>query len=287
MVRGRYGGIRMAMTSIAWTWTELPDGQVAKGYTFQAWGGCECVSEGCDHCYAWQRDLRYHGGRHRGEKARTPRKRMSAAYWRQPHTWNRAAARLGVRLKVFCASLADVFEDHPDVPAARERLWRTIEDTPWLTWMLLTKRPANIRRLVPPGWLHAWPERVWLGTSVETAVWARVRIPLLLKVPARVRFLSVEPLLGPQPGLDLTGIHWAIIGGESGPEYRSMDLAWMEDVVAQCGRAGVPVFIKQDSGPIESRQGRLPDDLWRQKAFPDDPAPLPSAAPRGTRNLRR
>jgi protein gp37 len=161
---------------------------------------------------------------------------MREAYWRQPYAWNRTAERLGVRLKVFSASLADVFEDHRDVPAARERLWRTIEDTPWLTWMLLTKRPANIRRLVPPAWLHAWPERVWIGTSVKNAAWARARIPLLLKVPARVRFLSAEPLLGPLPALDLTGIHWVIVGGESGPEYRPMDLDWVREIRDQWSR---------------------------------------------------
>jgi protein gp37 len=253
----------MALTTISWTSTQLPTGQRAPGYTFQAWEGCEKVSEGCDHCYAEGRDLRYHGGRHWGPK-QTPRKPMSEAYWRQPHAWNRKAARLGVPLKVFCSSLADIFEDHSAVGPWRARLWGTIEATPWLVWMLLTKRPANIRRLVPPGWLQAWPERVWIGTSVETQAWADVRIPLLLKVLAAVRFLSVEPLLGPVR-LSLDGIGWVIVGGESGPGYRPMALDWLEGAVVQCQAAGVSIWVKQDSGPREGRQGRIPAHLWIQE----------------------
>ena len=194
------------------------DGHVIAGWELGArlyvpgLGSCECVSEGCENCYAEARDRRYHAGQHWGPKARTPRKLMSNAYWRQPAAWNRRAERLGVPLKVFCSSLADVFEDHPDVGPARARLWKTIMDTPYLIWMLLTKRPANIRRLCPPAWLEAWPDRVWIGTSVENQRWADIRIPLLLKVPAPVLFLSVEPLLGPVT-LWLDGIGWVIVGG--------------------------------------------------------------------------
>jgi protein gp37 len=130
--------------------------------------------------------------------------------------------------------------------------------------MLLTKRPANVRRLVPPDWLEEWPKRLWIGTSVETQAWARIRIPLLRKVPAPVRFLSVEPLLGPVT-LPLDGIRWAIIGGESGPGYRPMELAWLEAVVEQCQAAGVAMWVKQDSGPRDGQQGRIPDRLWIQQ----------------------
>jgi protein gp37 len=250
----------MGQTTISWTATRLPTGAWEPGYTFQAWEGCQKVSEGCDHCYAESRDLRYHRGRHWGRKASTPRKPMSEAYWRQPAAWNRKAERLGTPLKVFCASLADVFEDHPDVGPWRARLWRMVEDTPWLVWMLLTKRAANIRRLVPPAWLAAWPARVWIGTSVETQVWARIRIPLVRKVPAAL-FLSVEPLLGPVT-LPLEGIGWVIVGGESGPGFRPMALPWLEAVVAACQTAGVPIWVKQDSHQREGQQGRIPDHLW-------------------------
>ncbi len=259
----------MGQTTISWTATRLPTGRWVPGYTFQAWEGCEKVSPGCDHCYAEGRDRRYHGGQHWGPKATTPRKRMSEANWRQPLAWNRTAARHGVRLKVFCPSLADVFEDHPAVHADRERLWRLIEATPWLTWMLLTKRPANTRRLCPPAWLEAWPARVWIGTSVESQPWADVRIPLLLKVPAPVRFLSVEPLLGPVQ-LALDGIAWVIVGGESGRGFRMMEVSWLEAVVAQCQAAGVACWVKQDSHPRDGQQGRIPDRLWIQ-AHPDMP----------------
>jgi protein gp37 len=120
---------------------------------------------------------------------------LSDANWAKPRKWNRDAEKAGVPAKVFCASMADVFEDHPDVAEPRERLWEVIEETPWLRWQLLTKRPENIAEMAP--WSGAWPEHVWIGTSVETQRFAEKRIPLLLDVPAAVRFLSCEPLLGP------------------------------------------------------------------------------------------
>jgi protein gp37 len=152
-----------------------------------------------------------------------------------------------------------VFEDHPDVAEPRERLWEVIEETPWLRWQLLTKRPENIASMAP--WSGPWPEHVWIGTSVENQRFANERIPLLLKVPAAVRFLSCEPLLGPVD-LRLTGtapsllrdgefitwhrkIAWVICGGESGPKARETDLRWMSSIVEQCRDAEVAPFVKQ------------------------------------------
>lgn len=120
---------------------------------------------------------------------------LSEANWQRPLKWNRDAERAGVPAKVFCASMADVFEDHPQVVEPRKRLWDLIEATPNLVWQLLTKRPENIAGMVP--WGDEWPSHVWLGTSVENQRYADTRIYQLLNIPAKTRFLSCEPLLGP------------------------------------------------------------------------------------------
>lgn len=135
---------------------------------------------------------------------------MSDQYWRQPLTWNRKAADADGPVRVFCASMADVFEDHPepDVRAFQEkertRLWDLIEATPNLIWMLLTKRPENVAGMVP--WGGDWPSSVWLGTSVEDQRRADERIPVLLGIPGvKTRFISAEPLVSP---VDLAGRCW-------------------------------------------------------------------------------
>jgi protein gp37 len=193
---------------------------------------------------------------------------------------NRDAERAGIPQRVFCASMADVFEDHPQVVEPRQRLWQLIEATPWLRWQLLTKRPENVTRMIP--WTGAWPRHVWLGTSVERQREADWRIPLLLAVPGvHVRFVSCEPLLGPldlTPWLPpiqvvctwrsgpLTGgdrralaefgyllrraggqptVDWVIAGGESGPGARPMDLGWLRSLRDRCAAAGVAWFCKQ------------------------------------------
>lgn len=168
--------------------------------TFNPWVGCTKVSAACDHCYAesWAKRSG-HPELWTGERRRT-----SSSNWQQPIKWNRAAAAAGVRRRVFCASLADVFDNQ--VPAEwRGDLWRLIEATPHLDWLLLTKRPQNIAKMLPPFigvnsafFYRPWPwPNVWLGTTVENQVEADRRIPQLLAAPAAVRFLSCEPLLGP------------------------------------------------------------------------------------------
>lgn len=238
------------LTGIQWT-----------DHTFNPWIGCTKVSEGCRHCYAEKTDARFGGG-HWGKGA--PRKRTSVAYWRQPLAWNRASgadvAKGKRRHRVFCASLADVF-DAEAPPEARGELWELIRRTPWLDWQLLTKRPENILRFAPPWWATEPLPNVWLGTSVEDQAAADRRIPELLKIPAAVRFLSMEPLLGPvdlgleknPPGQRMLrwykpikhSLHWAIIGGESGPGARPFHLSWARELVAQLRGAGVAAFVKQ------------------------------------------
>jgi protein gp37 len=160
-------------------------------HTFNPWIGCTKVSAACDHCYAETWDNRFGGG-HWGPKA--PRRRTSDSNWQQPFKWNKAAAANGVRYRVFCASLADVFDNQ--VPLEwRWALWAVIKATPHLDWLLLTKRPQNIKKMLPEDWGAGW-HNVWLGTTVENQVEANRRVPHLLAAPATVRFLSCEPLLG-------------------------------------------------------------------------------------------
>jgi len=215
-------------------------------HTFNPWWGCTKVSPGCKHCYAeaWARRT---GRDIWGPKA--PRRELSEAYWRQPLAWDQEARRGSTRARVFCASMADVFEDRRDLDEKRARLWPTIEATPNLDWLLLTKRPQNMRRLTP--WGEHWPTNVWAGTTTENQKWADKRIPELLEVPSATHFISAEPLLGP---LDLrrwlvTGprhsINWVISGGESGPHARPMNPEWARAIRDQCQAAGVAFLFKQ------------------------------------------
>ena len=231
-------------------------------HTFNPWIGCAKVSPGCVNCYAETLMDRRYGRVQWGVNG--TRSRTSEAYWRQPLQWNEDAMRTGVRPSVFCGSLCDWLEDRPDTNAWRVDLLRLIEKTRHLDWLMLTKRPAHAMSLVEYDGSHrGWFERnphVWFGVSIENQEQADKRIPLLLGIPARVRFLSVEPLLGP---VDLaergrgwlfvneladgrrTGIHWVIVGGESGPHARPMHPDWARSIRDQCQAAGVPFFFKQ------------------------------------------
>ena len=285
--------------------------------TFNPWMGCTKVSPACKNCYA-ERDMDHRYGRVAWGPNGT-RVRTSDANWRKPLMWNRKAAAEGRRLRVFCASLADVFEDWqgdirdshggnlwitPDgkyesqamtngrsdfvfresgcrratMDDLRRDLFALIDQTPNLDWLLLTKRPENVLDMTlraqhgtPGGWwfksLLTCPANVWIGTSVESQEWAEKRVPELLKIPAAVRFLSCEPLVGPvevsrwlesSDGFciadDLspihrkdggTGIHWVITGGESGPDARPMHPNWFRSLRDQCESVGTPFHFKQ------------------------------------------
>lgn len=262
-------------------------------HTFNPWIGCTKVSTaatgggGCDHCYAESstpaRVLRSKGTETWG--AHAPRVRTSPANWRQPLAWNAQAeafaAQHGRRQRVFCASLADVFDNAVDM-RWRQDLFALINATPNLDWLLLTKRISNVPAMVSliPGWM---PDNVWLGATIVNQAEADRDIPKLLAVPARVRFLSMEPLLGPVdlrfptklwggdrcnhccngdrcddrshyerrycPHCRGTGrqkvLDWIIVGGESGPGARPMHPDWARSLRDQCTAAGVPFHFKQ------------------------------------------
>ena len=166
-------------------------------HTFNPWIGCQKVGPGCDHCYAEAWDAR---GLQRQETrwgAHAGRTRTSPANWRKPLAWDRAAAAAGERHRVFCASLADVFDNHASIlPKWRDDLWALIRATPHLDWMLLTKRPGNIAKMLPEDWGRGYAN-VWLGCTVVNQEEADRDVVKLFEVPAAVRFLSMEPLLGP------------------------------------------------------------------------------------------
>jgi protein gp37 len=238
-------------------------------HTFVAWVGCNEVSPACDHCYAREWAKRY--GRWRGlwgPPRDTPRKRTSVAYWRQPLLWDRDAARDHVRHRVFLNDYSDTFEVHAQLDPWRQDLWNLVESTPHLDWLLLTKRPEQIARMLPPDWLSSPRPNVWLGTTAETQRWATLRIPRLLQVPAVVHFVSAEPLLDE---LDLSSylgaerINWVITGGESGASFRSMDVEWVRAIRDQCRAAGAAFFHKQGAHRYPSRgvelDGRL-EHAW-------------------------
>jgi protein gp37 len=235
--------------------------------TFNLVWGCQRVSPGCLHCYAESLSKRY-GFDVWGPPKTTQRRVMSDNYWKQPIRWNKQATTSGVRRRVFCCSMADVFEDHPTNESQRPRLWEMIESTPMLDWLLLTKRPENMRDMLPPQWLHTPRQNVWLGTSTENQEWFDKRIDHLLSTPAVVHYLSAEPLIG---SIDTQGYKpsWVIVGGESGRGARPMQIEWARELRNQCQDKGVAFFMKQLGGTIDKKHDLedLPVDL-RIRQFP-------------------
>ena len=217
-------------------------------HTLNPWVGCQKVSPGCDLCYAETLAVRFKMAEWGPHGVRRP---ASERQWRQPALWNLKAQRDGVRRRVFCASMADVF-DNQAPPGARERLWQLIADTPLLDWLLLTKRPENIRKMLPsdpglPSWRDGYPN-VWLGISAEDQERYDHRWPILASVPAFNNFVSIEPMIGEiDPFLKLLYPlpDWIIVGGESGPGARPMQADWVRYIAHECHMTDVAFFFKQ------------------------------------------
>lgn len=313
-----------ANTKIEWTWRTRPDGSAIPGYTFNPWIGCSKIAPGCAHCYAErEQDQRYGRAKWGPNGTRT---KTTETYWQQPLKWNREAEADGFRRAVFCASLADVFEDwhgpirdrhgnhlfvdqvgdwmflDPEsltsieyaagkhgkrlatMNDVRRALFAMIDATPWLDWLLLTKRPENVRRMWPalacesivcnlagPTGI-ACPEEscdaedqtrpahrrnVWIGASASEQATFEASCKALREVDGlgAVTFLSLEPLLGSIAFKHFLWhdsdypasrfIDWVIVGGESGPDARVCYTNWIDSIIDQCKAADVPLFVKQ------------------------------------------
>lgn len=233
-------------------WTEV---------TWNPVTGCDRVSTGCDHCYALTLAKRLKAmGAAKYQADGDPRTSgpgfgltLHPQVLREPYRWRG-------RQVVFVNSMSDLFHAKVPLPFVRD-VFAVIADTPQHTYQVLTKRSLRLRRMADK---LDWPENLWVGVSVENAG-ALSRVDDLRQVPAAVRFLSCEPLLGPLTGLDLTGIHWVIAGGESGPRYRPMDLTWAQEIRDTCLAANVPFFFKQWGGRTPKALGReLDGQQWDQ-----------------------
>lgn len=251
-------------------------------HTFNAWEGCEKISPGCKNCYAAAMNNWLRAGVNWGPGSE--RRFFGAEHWAKPLKWNADAVRAGVRRRVFCSSLADVFEDRPELGHTRVELWDLILKTPQLDWLLLTKRPENFERLLVWGRYGAFAtpfRNVWLGVTAEDQEHADRRIPILRATPAAMRFVSYEPALGP---IDWT-THlagdgrpdWVIFGDESGRKRREAMITWARVTRDACAIAGVAFHFKQWcgaehaglSGKREKKRVHLPIlDGVRHAGFP-------------------
>jgi protein gp37 len=236
----------MAETSIEWT-----------DATWNPVAGCTIVTAGCTNCYAMRMAARldamgvekYHGlTRKTGGRAKwTGKIRLDRKSLTMPDAWTRPR-------RVFVNSMSDLF--HPDVPADFIRdVWATMARTPRHTYQILTKRPDLMAAVITSAHLPTL-SNVWLGTSVEDG---RVleRIDKLRATPAAVRFISFEPLIGSVTKAKLDGIHWAIVGGESGPKARPMNPHWVDEIESMCRRSGTAFFFKQWGGANKKASGRV------------------------------
>ncbi|MGQ9479788.1 DUF5131 family protein [Chloroflexus sp.] len=232
----------MATSKIEWTeatWNPLT--------------GCTKISPGCKHCYAERMALRLRAmgvEKYRNGFTLT----LHPDVLEEPLTWKKPRM-------IFVNSMSDLF--HKDVPLAFiHQVFDVMRRASWHQFQVLTKRAERLSELAP---VIDWPKNVWMGVSVEHAGYT-FRIDHLRQTNAHIKFLSLEPLLGPLPDLNLDDIDWVIVGGESGPHVRPMQAAWVRDIRDQCIRAGVPFFFKQWGGPVKKRTGRLLDgrtwDEW-------------------------
>jgi len=231
----------MAQSSIEWT--EM---------TWNPTTGCDKVSAGCKYCYAevMARRLKAMGvEKYRDEfKIKVHEKELKV-----PYTWKKPKV-------VFVNSMSDLF--HEKVPVDFiQKVFKVMRDNPQHVFQVLTKRSEVLRYYDSEGWLK-WSHNIWMGVSVENQK-VKNRIDLLRETNARVKFLSCEPLIGPLPGMNLKGIDWVIVGGESGRKPRPMKEEWVLDIKEQCKTADVPFFFKQWGGTNKKKTGReLEGQTW-------------------------
>lgn len=224
--------------------------------TWNPVSGCLMVSPGCTNCYAMRMAARLQAMEH-PSYAGVVRKSGGRPVWTGKLHFNEAALETPLRWRsprrIFVNSMSDLFQD--GVPAAFIRsVWDVMERADWHSFQILTKRPDNMRDVLGSLDVPILPN-VWLGTSVENAAYLD-RIEVLRDIPAAVRFVSFEPLIGAVGRPNLKGIHWAIVGGESGPAARPMDPRWVSDIQRACGKR-TAFFFKQWGGVNKKKTGRM------------------------------
>lgn len=225
----------MSTTSIEWTHA-----------TWNPTTGCDLLSPGCDHCYAERMSLRLKA-MGQPKYANGFQLTLHDSAIELPLTWKKPQ-------RIFVNSMSDLF--HDAVPFEFiQRVFATMRAAHWHQFQVLTKRSGRLLALSEK---IDWPPNVWMGVSVESMAY-KSRIDHLRKTGAAVKFLSIEPLLGDLGILDLGNVHWIIVGGESGPEARPLDPAWVRSIRDQCAQAGVPFFFKQWGGVNKKRTGRILD----------------------------
>jgi protein gp37 len=241
-----YGTPKMAeKTGISWT-----------NHTWNPWKGCAKVSPGCTNCYMFREMERF---------GLNPKEITRTKTWNKPKKWNKEAETKQEPALVFTASWSDFFIKEAD--EWRADAWKIIKETTWLQWQILTKRIERVPDHLPDDWGEGYPN-VWLGVSIESATYNH-RADALRKIPARIRFISAEPLLASLKGLELKDVHWLIAGGESGPDYRPMDIDWVRELRDMCNyNEGVAFYYKQEAGFLPSKNPPLLDGrTWEE--FPE------------------
>ena len=260
-------------TTIEWTVTVLEDSTRLPGFTFNGWQGCMKVSPGCKFCYAEKLSSRWRGEKPSLWGPAAGRQVASDKYWDEPLKWNALAKQLGVRLKVFAFSMADVMEDRRDLDIPRHRFFKLIENTPNLNWLVLTKRNDFVK-LLPEEWMIVVhdkdtseyggpadytglniPRNLWMGMSIVDNDEILTKYPLFQSSFQNLGFakvfISMEPLLGPMPDIirffdeKIQWPDWIIVGGESGSNARPMNPNWVHGIRMACERFGVDFFFKQ------------------------------------------
>ncbi len=239
----------MASSDIEWTKS-----------TWNPIAGCEIVSPGCTNCYAMRMAARLQA-MGMAKYAGTTRKSGKRHVWTGKVNTDRNALSAPLAWKrpqrIFVNSMSDLFQEKADVKFIRQ-VWSVMQRAHWHSFQILTKRPERMLDILSRAEFPTLAN-VWLGTSVENEAYLD-RIEVLRRVPARVRFISFEPLLGPIVDPDLTDIHWVIAGGESGPRARPMETWWVEELRNSCQRQSVAFFFKQWGGKRKKQTGRLLGD---------------------------
>jgi len=252
----------MAASDIEWTEA-----------TWNPIAGCSVLSPGCTNCYAMRMAARlqamgmakYAGTTRKSGKRHiwTGRVNVDVDALTAPLAWKKPQ-------RIFVNSMSDLFQDKADEAFIRQ-VWLVMAQAHWHSFQVLTKRPERMLDVLSRTDFPTLPN-VWLGTSVESADYLG-RIDLLRRVPASIRFISFEPLLGPIRAPNLHGIHWAIVGGESGPRARKMEEWWVEQLHDACRRQGIVFFFKQWGGKRKKRSGRV----FKERTWDDYPSPVAAA----------